>query len=141
MHTKEYVQQLISSLKEITTSQKKFLVEIIFVLFAMRGRTNFTNMARYTTYNERTIRRNYDKSVNFVALNLAPIHSVNATDLVGVFDCSFVPKSGKQTYGLDNFWSGCDNKASPDWKFPLWAVLIRNVSNPGHLMSSKRQRT
>jgi hypothetical protein len=95
----------------MTTSQKKFLVEIMLVLFAMRGRTNFTNMARYTTYNERTIRRNYDKSMDFVALNLAIIHSVNATDLVGVFDCSFVPKSGKQTYGLDKFWSGCDNKA------------------------------
>jgi hypothetical protein len=111
MHTKEYIQQLISSLKELTTSQKKFFVEIILVLFAMRGRTNFTNMARYTTYHERTIRRNYDKSMNFVALNLATIQSVNARDLIGVFDCSFIPKNGKQTYGLDKFWSGCDNKA------------------------------
>jgi hypothetical protein len=88
-------------------------MEIILVLFAMRGRVNFTNMARYTTYHERTIRRNYDKRVDFVALNLATIQSVSAADLVGGFDCSFIPKSGKQTYGLDTFWSGCDNKAKP----------------------------
>lgn len=46
-----------------------------------------------------------------MTLNLATIRSVGASNLIGVFDCSFIPKSGKQTYGLDKFWSGCDNKA------------------------------
>ena len=111
MHTKEYVQQLLSTLTEITTTQKKFFVEILLVLFAMRGRANFANMARYTTYHERTIRRHYDEGIDFVAVNLATIKSVNAAELVGVLDCSFLPKSGKQTYGVDTFWSGCDSKA------------------------------
>jgi hypothetical protein len=111
MKTKEYTQQLVSLIEDMTTRQKKFFMEIIFVLFAMRGRANFTNMARYTTYHEHTIRRNYDKAVDFVTLNLATLRSVGASNLIGVFDCSFIPKSGKQTYGLDKFWSGCDNKA------------------------------
>jgi hypothetical protein len=111
MTTKEYIQQLVSYLEDITTCQKKFLVEIILVVFARLGRANFTNMARYTTYHESTLRRNYGKTVDFVALNLATLRSVNTTELIGVFDCSFIPKSGQQTYGLDKFWSGCDNKA------------------------------
>lgn len=111
MKTQEYIQQLVSLIGDITTRQKKFLMELIFVLFAMRGRANFTNMVRYTTYHEHTIRRNYDKAVDFVRLNLATLRSVRASNLIGVFDCSFIPKSGKQTYGLDKFWSGCDNKA------------------------------
>ena len=111
MKLQTYLAELLSSIKALTKSQRKFLVEIVFVLFAMRGRANFTNMARYTPYHESTIRQNYDKSVDFVALNLATIRSVNAIELIGVFDCSFIPKSGEHTYGLDRFWSGCDNKA------------------------------
>lgn len=30
---------------------------------------------------------------------------------MGVIDCSFVGKSGKKTYGIDKFWSGCLGKA------------------------------
>lgn len=30
---------------------------------------------------------------------------------IGVVDCSFINKSGKHTYGLDKFWSGCLNVA------------------------------
>jgi hypothetical protein len=26
-------------------------------------------------------------------------------------DASFIPKSGKQTYGLDRFWNGCHSRA------------------------------
>jgi len=109
MQFQTYLAELFGSLKTLTTSQRKFLTEIVFVLFAMRGRANFTNMARYSRYHESTIRRQYDRPVDFVEVNLAAIRSVEASNLIGVFDCSFIPKSGDHTYGLDRFWSGCDS--------------------------------
>ena len=32
-------------------------------------------------------------------------------EYIGVVDCTFVPKSGKATYGLGKFWSSCAGKA------------------------------
>ncbi len=62
LHT--YLAELLSSIKTLTKSQRKFLTEIVCVLFAMRGRANFTNMSRYTHYHESTIRRNYDQPID-----------------------------------------------------------------------------
>ncbi len=111
MKLQSYLAELLSTLTTLTKSQQKFLTEIVFVMFAMRGRANFTNMARYTHYHESTIRRQYALSVDFVALNCATMASVQASDLIGVFDCSFIPKSGDSTYGRGKFWSGADQKA------------------------------
>ena len=111
MKLQSYLAELFSSLTTLTKSQRKFLSEIVFVVFAMRGRANFTNMARYTHYHESTIRQQYAKPVDFVALNCATMRSVHADHLIGVFDCSFIPKSGECTYGRDKFWSGVDQKA------------------------------
>ncbi|MCP4399155.1 MAG: transposase [bacterium] len=111
MQLQTYLAKLFSSITTLTNSQRKFLTEIVFVVFAMRGRANFTNMSRYTHYHESTIRRQYDKPVDFVALNRATIQRVQASHLIGVFDCSFLPKSGDCTYGRDKFWSGTDKKA------------------------------
>lgn len=111
MKLQSYLAELFSSLTTLTKSQRKFLSEIVFVVFAMRGRANFTNMARYTHYHESTIRQQYARPVDFVALNCATMRSVHANHLIGVFDCSFIPKSGECTYGRDKFWSGVDQKA------------------------------
>jgi hypothetical protein len=111
MKLQSYLTKLLSSLTTLTKSQRKFLSEIVFVVFAMRGRANFTNMARYTHYHESTIRRQYDHPVDFVALNCATMDSVQVSDLMGVFDCRVIPKSGDCTYGRDKFWFGADQKA------------------------------
>lgn len=111
MKLRTYLAELLSSLKTLTNSQRKFLTEIVCVLLAMRGRANFTNMSRYTHYHEHTIRRHYSQSVDFVALNCATMTSVQAAHLVGVFDCSFIPQSGDCTYGRDKFWSGSTQNA------------------------------
>ena len=138
MKLQTYLAELFSTITTLTTSQRKFLTEMGFVLFAMRGRVNFTNMSQYTHYHESTIRRQYDQSVDFVAVNCATIRSVNASDLIGVFDCSFIPKSGKHTYGLDKFWSGSDSTAKRGLEIAMvgcidtvrkqaWAVDVRQT--------------
>lgn len=42
--------------------------------------------------------------------------SITCADLcpgeyIGLVDCTFVPKKGKATFGLDKFWSSCAGKA------------------------------
>ena len=55
---------------QIGTWQRQFLAELLQVLLRMRGRVNFTNMARYSAFSEQTFRRHFQKAFRWVALNL-----------------------------------------------------------------------
>ena len=50
--------------------QRQFLTELFQVVIRMRGRVNFTNMARYSAFREQTFRRHFRKAFRWVALNL-----------------------------------------------------------------------
>jgi hypothetical protein len=87
--------------------QRRFLVELFEVIVQMRGRVNFTNMARYSRLGEQTFRRHFQKGMDWVALNLTMLRLQRhpRERLIGVFDCTFVPKSGTASYGLGSFFS------------------------------------
>lgn len=92
--------------------QRQFLSELMRALFAMRGRVNFTNLARYSAFCEQTFRRHFQKAFDWVAFNLVIFrlrrHPVEP--LIGAFDCTFLPKSGKKTWGLGRFFSSAAGK-------------------------------
>jgi hypothetical protein len=87
--------------------QRRFLVELFEVIVQMRGRVNFTNMARYSRLGEQTFRRHFQKGMDWVAFNLTMLRLQRhpRERLVGVFDCTFVPKSGTASYGPGQFFS------------------------------------
>lgn len=100
-------------LKKITTINKPqcdFLIEAFTLLFSRQGRATFKNLSRYSHYNELTFRRWYTKYFDWLGFNLCFVDWKMGT-YIGVVDCSFINKSGKHTYGLDKFWSGCLNVA------------------------------
>jgi hypothetical protein len=72
------------------------------------GHVTFRNLSRYSHYDEKTFSRWYARDFDFVSLNLAAITEVipSEHEQALVMDASFVPKSGKTTYGLDHFWNG-----------------------------------
>ena len=44
-------------------------------------------------------------------------------ECIVAFDPSYIKKSGKHTFGLGIYWSGCANRAKWVWTFavlPLW---------------------
>lgn len=72
--------------------------------------------------NERTFRRYYAEVVPFTTLNQYVIEqgvSSQRERIVGV-DASFLPKSGKQTEGLGQFYNGCQGKSERGLE---WSVL------------------
>ena len=90
---------------QIGAWQRQFLSELFQVLLRMRGRVNFTNMARYSTFSEQTFRRHFQRAFRWVALNLTILRLRRHPEepLIRVFDCTFVPKSGTESYGLARF--------------------------------------
>jgi hypothetical protein len=123
MQTSKLLSALFSKLTGISKSQKKFLSEMIVIILALRGRVNFTNMSRYSSYHESSMRRQYRKDFNFAGFNQEVIKMTTTSELIGLFDCSFISKAGKHTYGKDTFWNGCQQRAKTGLEISLISLL------------------
>ena len=89
------------------------------------GRVNFTNLSRYSEINERTYRRQYSRSYNFIRSNAQVIEkaiSASARQMIAI-DCSFVPKSGKATYGIEYFWNGSAGSAEKGLEISVVSIV------------------
>jgi hypothetical protein len=91
----------------------------------MCGKVNFTNLSRYSELCEKTYRRQYHQGFCFMNLNAELIEEAipNHATRIGGMDCSFIPKSGKATYGLDWFYNGSANRTQKGLEISLIAVI------------------
>jgi hypothetical protein len=89
------------------------------------GKVNFTNLSRYSEWSEKTYRRHYSQPFNFMGLNAQLIEAAIASHVtqIGAMDCSFIPKSGKTTYGLDWFYNGSANRSQKGLEISVIAVI------------------
>lgn len=86
--------------------QRDFIGALLALILALPGRMTFRNMSRYSTYHERTFARHFNRDFDWPRFNQALLEPVLEAPMLIVTDCSFIPKSGKKTYGLDLFWNG-----------------------------------
>jgi hypothetical protein len=105
--------------------KRQFLAELFQVLFRMRGRVNFTNMARYSPFSEQTFRRHFQRAFRWVALNLTILRLCRhpGESLIGVFDGTFLPKSGTESYGLDRFFSSAAGRPERGQEVSILGVV------------------
>lgn len=126
MSTKEALEQIFDKLIGVTKWQQDFFIEIFSLIFSIQGRINFQNLCRYSNLNESTFRRNFQKFFEWLDFNLALIQLAGLNlehEVIAAMDCSFIPKAGKKTYGLDRFWSGCLAKAVKGLEISLVSLI------------------
>jgi DDE superfamily endonuclease len=106
-------ERVLMRVKPPTKPQQKFLCHMMRWMLMLPGRVTFRNLSRYSPYHERTFTRWFARDVDVVTLNHAAIVEVvpPSHEHILAFDPSFVPKSGKHTYGLDIFWNGAHSRA------------------------------
>ena len=106
------VTQILEQMPFIHKPQRKFLLALFAGIACLRGRVNFRNLARYSTSSERTFHRQFRQEFAFPEFNrLAITDAVSPTaTLLVAQDATFIPKSGKRTYGLDRFFNGCTHR-------------------------------
>jgi Transposase DDE domain len=82
-------------------------------------------MSRYSEYSEKTYRRQYSQGFNFIGLNVKLVEeaTLSSATLIGGMDCSFIPKSGKATYGLDWFYNGSASRSEKGLEISVIAVI------------------
>lgn len=119
------VTQILDQMPAINKPQRKFLLVLFATMLAVRGRVNFRNLARYSTYSERTHHRQFQVPFDFASFNRRAIAQVTAaaTTLLVAQDATFIRKSGKQTYGLDKFWNGCAHRNERGLELSAIAIL------------------
>ena len=119
------LQSVLPTLRQTKKPQQKFVAHLLGLLLMLPGHATFRNLSRYSSYHERTFARWYARDFDFVSLNKAAITAVlpPAHEQALVIDASFVPKSGKQTYGLDRFWNGSHSRSEKGLEISTLAWL------------------
>ena len=105
-------------------------IEVMFLFVSVR-KVNFTQMGKYGRHCEQTYRNNFTKEVDWVAYNTDLTRKVfsDPSDLLAIaVDQSHITKSGKCTWGVGRFWSGCDQRAV---QTPGKSWLAENLGKDG----------
>lgn len=121
----EIVQSLLTKVGGFRKPQLQALTTLFATILIACGKVNFTNLSRYSGLSERTYRRAFKQRVDFAALNAAVIKAAIAENhaLIAVMDCSFIAKSGKQTFGIDRFYNGSHSRVERGLEVSLVAVV------------------
>jgi hypothetical protein len=119
------LQNVLHSLKKTKQPQYKFVTHLLGLMLMLPGHATFRNMSRYSPYHERTFSRWYARDFDWVSLNQAAITEAVPPEHAQalVMDASFVPKSGKHTYGLDRFWNGSHSRTAKGLEISTLAWL------------------
>jgi len=119
------VYDILQQMPGLGQPQRKFLAMLFVTILVLRGRVTFRNLSRYCDYAERTIARQFRKPFDWpdfhhrVLLTALDPHAA----LISVHDASFLPKRGKQTFGLGHFFNGCASRAERGLEISTLAVV------------------
>ena len=130
----KYLKPLLATMN-LSHVRIKFLTHIFVLFLSMRGRVNFTNMARYGVYAEKSYRTHFASTFPFFQFNLQLAQQVCSPSRLIVADCTYLPKSGKGTPHLGKFWNGCVRKAMPGLELSTLAVVDIEKHTAFHLES------
>ena len=93
--------------------QKKFMVTLFSTIVLVYGKVNFTNLGRYSLFNEKTYRRQFFKNFDLTQFSKYFLKKAlnHQRTIIAIIDCSFLKKSGKKTEGKGYFYNGVAGRA------------------------------
>lgn len=104
----------------------KFFKELFVLIFSIQGRANFENLSRYSKFHECRFRRHFEKFFDWLEFNYWIFYLYGHTPggvIIAAIDCSFIPKAGKKTFGLDKFWSGTASRNKRGLELSLLSLI------------------
>jgi len=119
------VDRILSEMSNLSKPQKKFLSILFSTIMMLRGRMNFRNLSRYSNLHEKSFSRNFKKAFDFAEFNDLTISKTipQTHRKIGAMDASYVPKSGKKSYGIDSFWSGVASRSKKGQEISSLAII------------------
>ncbi len=119
------VNQILKQMPGLAKPQANFIEALIVTILALRGRVNYRNLSRYCDYSERTLARQFQCQFHWPLFNHLAMKSAlkPGSTLIAAQDATFIPKSGKKTYGLGRFFNGCAGRAERGLEVSTLAVV------------------
>ena len=120
----ELINTILEKMSNIFKPQRKFIQVLLTTVMLMRGNVNFRNMSRYSSLCERTFSRQFRNPFDFARFNMIGTEMIVTphTLMIAAMDCSFIPKSGNDTYGLAEFYNGSRGEAEKGLEISELAV-------------------
>jgi hypothetical protein len=113
----------IQKVTQLTKPRLKFFVWLLKRWWMLPVRYNFLTLSRYGGYSDRAIREQLAKPLPFMELFDALYRPLQQKECILAFDPTFVPKSGKQTPGLYQFWNGSHQRAEKGLEAGVLALI------------------
>ncbi len=131
-----FINSILEQMAGVGQPQKKFLVTLFLTILLMRGKVNFRNLSRYSDLSEKTYSRQFRIDFGFIDFNERLIEETVPShhEKIGAMDCSYIPKSGKKTYGLGFFYDSSHDKPAKGLEVSNLAV-IDVTDNTGYTLS------
>jgi len=119
------VTAILQQMPAVRQPQRKFLAVLFATILVLRGRVTGRNLSRYCDYSERTMARQFRASFDWPDFHQRVLTAAldARSELISAQDASFIPKSGKQTFGLGHFFNGCANRAERGLEISTLAVV------------------
>src|SRR5215510_976238 len=119
------VSDILQQMPAVRQPQRKFLAVLFTTILALRGRVTCRNLSRYCEYSERTVARQFRATFDWPDFHQRVMTAAldPRSELISAQDASFIPKSGKQTFGLGHFFNGCSSRAERGLEISTLAVV------------------
>jgi hypothetical protein len=126
---------ILQKMSNVKKPQRTFLIILLTTLMYLPSKANFRNLSRYSDLHEKTYSRNFRKNFNFLEFNKTSLVDLTNNGHTWVFaiDCSFVPKAGDHTYGLDYFYNGANSRAEKGLELSTLALIDVDYNTAYHL--------
>src|SRR5499426_110012 len=119
------VNDILQQMHGLGLPQRKYLATLFVTILVLRGRVNFRNLSRDGDSSERTMARPFREPFDWPDVHQRVLMTAldPRSELVSAHDASFLPKSGKQTFGLGHFFNGCASRAERGLEISTLAVV------------------
>lgn len=114
-----------SSFSRVKETRKQFLLNALLLFLSVKGKINFLQLSRFSDKCEQYFRIHFENRFDCQSFNRSLLSSLEIKESIVAFDPSYIPKSGKQTFGLDYYWSGCAKKAK--WGLDICGFAVVDV--------------
>ena len=122
MQGQALIEAIVAKATDLSKRRRHFLSHILMLFLSVRHRINFLHLSRHSgQYCEHSMRLHFEQFLDFAALNQPLIHEYGSGHFLLALDATYLPKSGKATPGLGQFWSGSAGQA-------LWGLEVGLLS-------------
>ena len=91
---------------KLSKPRKDFIISVLWLFLCIKGKINFLQLGRFSSYCEQTYRNQFDQKFDFLSFNKQLISQSTSGERIIALDPSYIPKAGKATYGRGRYWSG-----------------------------------